>query len=272
MGFFKFFISKTFWINVLIAIVIFLLIILGLTWSLTSYTTSGRTIIVPSLTGNTVRQIEEKITNVGLEYVVIDSIHRADALPGTIVEQIPAAGMTVKKGRKLFLTINAWSQEMVVMPQLVDCSLRNAQVVLETSGLRLAKIIYKPSNYDGLVMGQQCDGAPIKAGTKVPKGTNIQLIVGSGTGGNNVIIPELIGLTLAEAEIALKNDGLAIGSLIYDETVVRPDTLSAVVYRQNPGGDGADIREVGSEVSLWLTKNSDIVIDAMEEIENNRNK
>lgn len=273
MSFVQFLRSKVFWLNVLLAIVITALLIVILMWALTFYTRSGRTIIVPDLTGYTVRQVKEQISNAGLDYVVIDSIHKTDIVPGVIVEQIPRAGKSVKKGRKLFLTINCFTNEMVEMPQLVDYSLRNAQVVLETAGLRVGQITYKPSEYSGLVLGQMYDGKQIKAGVKIPKGTSVQLIVGSGRGGSSVVVPELIGLTFAEAKITIDDASLVLGSSRFEgELTSAKDSATSVVYKQSPSFENGQIVNVGTPVNIWLTKNMDMVIDAMEEIENSRGK
>lgn len=273
MAFLKFIRSKTFWLNVLLAIVATVLLVVILMWALTYYTRSGRTIIVPDITGHTVRQIEDQLDNVGLDYVVIDSIHNTDVIPGAIVEQIPRAGKSVKKGRKLFLTVNCYATELVTMPQLVDYSLRNAKVVLETTGLRLDKITYRPSEYNGLVLGQFVDGKQIKAGVSIPKGTSVELVVGSGRGGSSVVVPELIGLTYAEAQMTLEDATLKVGMCNFDAAMTSTkDSATAVVYKQNPTSDGGRTLESGSTVNLWLTKDMDMVIDAMEEIENAKGK
>ena len=186
MNFFKFITTKYFWYNVLLAIVAIAVLIAIVLWSLTYYTSAGRTIIVPDVKGSTVEQVGTQLKNSGLDYVVIDSLYRQDVQRGAIVEQIPSAGKSVKKGRKIFLTINAYTSEKVLMPQLVDYSLRNAQVVLETKGLKLGEITYKPSAYNGLVLGQMVDGKLINAGEQIEKGTKVQLIVGRGDGGSAV--------------------------------------------------------------------------------------
>ena len=66
-------------------------------------------------------------------------------LPGVVVEQTPSAGEKVKKNRTIFFTINAYAAEQVQMPNLVDYSLRNAKVILESYGLELGDLIYIPS-------------------------------------------------------------------------------------------------------------------------------
>lgn len=264
MTFFEFIKSKVFLWQVVIAIGVIILLVLGITWSLSIYTQHGRTILVPTLEGQTVNQIAETMDNVGLDYVVIDSVHNNEAIPGAIVDQIPAAGKKVKKGRKVFLTINAYTREMTVMPQLVDYSLRNAEVVLETSGLKLESVKYVPSEYNELVLEQHCGEEQIKAGTRIAKGTGITLIVGKGSGGAMSVVPYLIGSTYLEAVSKIRKEQFSVGSLIFDETVkTSEDTLQATVYRQTPTGGNGTMELTGAAISLWLTTNTELTIDAM---------
>lgn len=264
MTFFQFIKSKLFLWQILIAIAVSILLLVLTNWALSIYTQHGRTILVPTLEGMTVNQIDETMKNVGLEYVVIDSLYKTDANPGAIVDQIPAAGKKVKKGRKIFLTINAYSREMTTMPQLVDYSLRNAKVVLETSGLILDKIKYQPSEYTDLVLDQLVNDQPIKAGAKIPKGTSVTLIVGSGTDNTSAVIPNVIGRAYHDAVSKIKASRFNVGLVEFDETVkTTDDTLRAMVYKQTPAGGDGTMYQTSTPISLWLTINTDLTIDAM---------
>ena len=269
MTFLQFIKSKLFLWQIVIAIAVTALLITLVMWCLSIYTQHGRTILVPTLEGMTVNQIEETLSNVGLEYTVIDSIHKKDVNPGAIVDQIPAAGKKVKKGRKIFLTINAYNREMTIMPQLVDYSLRNAQVVLETSGLKLEQIIYRPSEYNELVLEQQVNGQPIKAGTKIEKETGVTLIVGSGLNGTSAVVPNVIGQAYFDAIRTIKNARFSVGTVIFDQTVTTSeDSTRAAVYRQNPSGGNGSMEQTGTSISIWLTTDTDLTINAMtEEVE-----
>ncbi len=240
------------------------LILTAVMWSLSFYTQHGRTIKVPSYVGFTENQVKSLVKNAGLEYVVIDSVYKTDARPGEIVDQIPKAGKDVKKGRKIFFTINAFNREMVEMPQLVDYSLRNAQVVLESKGLKLGTVTYVPSEYVDLVLGQNVDGKPIKRGVKVAKGTVVELTVGSSGGGKTVVVPELIGICLRDAAQELKSAGFSLGSLLFDADIAsRADSATSVVYKQSPEANDRVSERVGTQVNLWLTSDMEKVVEAM---------
>ena len=92
-------------------------------------------------------------------------------------------------------------------------------------------------------------------GTKVAKGTKVDLVVGMGNDGDLAIVPNVIGMGLRDAISAMGIARFNIGILNYDETVVTgADTLAAVVYKQAPAAkDGSQIEQAWSAINVWLT-------------------
>ena len=56
---------------------------------------------------------------------------------GSVIIQDPVAGSHVKRYRKIYLTTVTVLPEKVLMPDLIDLSLRQATATLETYGLKL---------------------------------------------------------------------------------------------------------------------------------------
>lgn len=253
MTFLRFLKSRTFWIQVGLAVVAVVLLLVLTNWLLGVYTTSGRTVVVPQLAGQLQSEVETEVRNGDLRLQLIDSLYRADVRPGAIVDQVPAAGKKVKKGRTIYITINAFSKEMTTMPSLVNFSFRNAQVNLQNAGLELGRVDSLPSPYDGLVLKQMAGGRDIAPGDKLPKGSVVDLVVGYGDANGTTRIPNLVGTTYDDAIAALAQSRLSVGGVEFDATVAtRSDTSQAVVYRQTPAGGGA-AADAWSPVSIWLT-------------------
>ncbi|MCL2683175.1 MAG: PASTA domain-containing protein [Bacteroidales bacterium] len=93
----------------------------------------------------------------------------------------PAPNATVKRGRKFYVTLVSSMPDMVVMPNLIDLSLRQATSLLESRGLFVGAIIYQSGYFQNAVLDQIYRGQHIPPGERVRKGTYINLIV-SGTG------------------------------------------------------------------------------------------
>ncbi len=267
MSLLQFIKSKTFYINLAIAAGVIIAGLTSVVLGLGIYTRQGKTITVPQLKGFKEHQITEALEKMHLRYTIIDSVHKADVEPGVIVEQIPADGSKVKRDRMLFITINAFSAEQVRMPGLVDYSLRNAEVMLESFGLQKGRIIYVPSEFTNLVLGQKYKGRDIATGTSIPKGSVIDLMVGSGLGSEQSNVPDLLGLTLDEARKYLQTENLlAIGAIICDETVQTPtDSVVAIIYRQSPSPANNSQITTGSSINVWISKDMDRVMQGMKD-------
>ena len=266
MSLIQFIKSKQFLIHLAIAIAVGVVGLSIVFLSLNLYTRQGKTIAVPAIKGMNEQQAAMELEKRDLRYTIIDSIHNSDLTPGVIVDQIPTEGSKVKKNRMLFITINAFTAEQVKMPALVDYSLRNAQVTLEAYGLQTGRIVYVPSEYTNLVIGQKYKGNDIAAGSSLPKGSAIDLIVGQGLSNEQASVPDLIGLTLSEARQFLGSTGtnLSIGAIVCDETIqTQSDSTTAIIYKQSPiHADGALIRQ-GSSLNVWLSTDMNLILSTL---------
>ncbi|HNH65635.1 MAG TPA: PASTA domain-containing protein [Bacteroidia bacterium] len=242
--------SRIFWIN---ALVIFIVIIMsiGLVYKwLDSFTDHGNSVSVPDLKGMNIKKVDGFLKTKNLSFKIADSsVYLLDQKPGTIVEQDPQPDEKVKQGRTIYLTITRSSAPMVKVPALKDVSLRQAEAILAASGLRMGEQIFKPDLAKNAVLSMMINGRDLKAGTDVPKGSAIDLIVGDGLGNTVVTVPSLIGLTYDEALFVLKGSSLNIGSLFFDGVI--KDTLNAKIYDQNPAPDNNTINQ-GDAIDLYL--------------------
>jgi beta-lactam-binding protein with PASTA domain len=217
---------------------------------LDSYTDHGNSVSVPDLRGMNIKAMNGFLRGKNLNYKIADSsAYMLETKPGTIIEQDPRPDEKVKHGRTIYLTITRSEAPMVKLPQLKDVSLRQAEAILAAAGLRMGEQIFKPDLAKNAVLSMMIKGRELKAGTEVPKGSAIDLIVGDGLGNTLVTVPSLIGLTYDEALFVLKGSSLNIGSLFF-EGFIR-DTLNAKVYDQHPSPGDADINQ-GEAIDLYL--------------------
>ncbi len=242
--------TRFFWINILVIFTVIIMSI-GLVYKwLDSYTDHGNSVSVPDLKGMNIQKVNDFLRTKNLSFKIADSsVYLLDQKPGTIVEQDPQPDEKVKQGRTIYLTITRSSAPMVKVPALKDVSLRQAEAILAASGLRMGEQIFKPDLAKNAVLSMMINGRDLKAGTDVPKGSAIDLIVGDGLGNTIVTVPSLIGLTYDEALFVLKGSSLNIGSLFFDGVI--KDTLNAKIYDQNPAPDNNTINQ-GEAIDLYL--------------------
>jgi beta-lactam-binding protein with PASTA domain len=218
--------------NVFTAFVLTALLVLTSYFALGWYTNHGEDVKVPDLKGLTYDQVKVNLSRYALDFYISDSAFIEGKPRGIILEQYPAAESIVKPGRKIYLKINMYAIPKIKMPDVVDASFRTAKELLESYGLKLGKVSYKPDEAENAILSMSINGKPIKAGDMVYRTSTVDLVVADGLGNTMIPVPNLIGLTLSEATFLLNGSSLQLGSSVYDEAVT--DKANAIIYKQTP--------------------------------------
>jgi beta-lactam-binding protein with PASTA domain len=88
---------------------------------LTFTTDHGNEITVPNLSKLTEEQVEEKLDELDLDYVLLDSVnYKSDFPKFSVVQQDPLPGEKVKVGRKVYIKINSSGFSSVKVPDLIE--------------------------------------------------------------------------------------------------------------------------------------------------------
>ena len=115
--------------------------------------------------------------------------------------------------------------------------------------LKKGKIIFEPSPFLNLVKELRYNGKPIAVGTRVPKGSIIDLVIGDGNGSADFTIGNLVGDAYEQALYKISGWNLHLGDVQIPEDVDTTGIIS-FVYKQLPlPGDSV---RVGDPVTLWL--------------------
>lgn len=250
------FLSKfPFWLNFLAALAFVFLIGYLFLQSLSSFTNHGDHLKVPPVKGENVDNAIKILESKGFEVIIQDSVY-FDSIPKyTVIKQLPEPDATVKVNRTVFLTINRATPPPINIPKLEGLSFRFAHDMLLRNHLRLGDTIHRPDFMKGSVLEQQYNGSRVTAGTKVPWGARINLIIGGGLEVQQIMVPDLLGLTFAEAKALLETKGVTLAAVIPMSTV--KDTSSAYVYKQNPARFDVDRQPIyirpGQTMDLWLS-------------------
>lgn len=252
----KFFTSRAFFTQLILALILVAIIITFTLQRLKTYTRHGESFPVPQLEGLSINEVEAVIDQNNLKYKIIDSLYATDALPGTVIEQVPSAGFHVKQNRVIFLTIMPIMSEKVALPKLTDISFRQALGLIENSGLILGKITYESSEYNNLVLKVEQDTTEIFEGEIIQKGSSVDLVIGTNSGVQDTPLPDLTGMSYLQAEELLSSYMLNTGEVEWDETIISSeDTLSAFIWKQYPSKN-IRLVSLGTSVDFWLTLDS----------------
>jgi beta-lactam-binding protein with PASTA domain len=181
MSFRSYLTSRVFFLQILASIIILAAFsFLFINW-LTFATNHGNEIMVPDLSNLSVEQAEEKLDAVNLDYVVIDTVDYKPRYPKlAIVTQEPTAGAMVKKGRRVYLKINASKYGLVTLPDLIEKTYRQVIPTLKSMGLYEGKITYIPYLAKDIVLELRLKGRKLKPGDKVFKSSSIDIVLGDG--------------------------------------------------------------------------------------------
>lgn len=252
---FDFITKRSFGVNLLAVILMFFVLAL-LFFSLLGFITKhGQQLTVPDVHGKNVKEAIALLEKAGFEADVRDSIYVDSIPPLAVYAQTPDRGAQVKVGRTIYLTVNKMVAPMVKMPDLEGLTFRSAEMMLKSMRLNVGDTIYRPDIATNSVLQQLLNGKKIKAGALVAEGSNITLILGSGTGNVENPVPSFIGLTYAEAREILSASSLNPGTVIIDPSV--KDTANAYIIKQVPSrrneiGDFNMVR-AGESVDFWLS-------------------
>ena len=226
------------------------------------------TIVVPDFVGMTIEQARDIAQEKDLNIVVRDSIFDVDLPGGTIVDQLPGTSdvreVTVKPGRKIYVTINAFNRRQVPVPYVAKQTLRQALNQLERSGLTIEQLVYEPDmTSTDYVEKQVVLGKEVGPSSKreAPVGTGVTLYVTYHRDDQYTIAPRIVGLPLAKAKSTLWDHGFNVGNIIYDESVEDLiERRTARVYMQSAAIGSSHRR--GAKVDIYLSAN-DALVDSL---------
>jgi len=244
--------TKSFRINLLAIVVTIFAVVLITFFSLSLYTRHGEGIPVPQLKGLQIEKAMELLKDQGFEYK-IDSVYVVDQPPGAVVEQDPDPGTNVKENRTIYLTVITRQAPPVSLPDLTPYTYREALATLSNYGLKVGDTTYKPDIARDRVLEVRFAGQPIAAGSKIPKGSKVDLVLGNGEGASEVDIPDLVNQDLDAAKFVIKNGGLTVGTITYQGPIT--DSANLVVVAQMPmKTDSLSKTPNGTPINLTVTQ------------------
>lgn len=169
---------------------------------------------------------------------------RSTEAPGTVLAQVPAAGVDVRRGGTIRLQVARAARAPVAIraPRLVGLSVTEAKDRLRQLDLRWRVVETASSRPAGTVVSQWPGARAALSG-----GATVSLGVSSGPA--PVSVPDVTGLDEATAQQALEAEGFAV--VVVDAPTSDPDAGGVVVDQSPGGGVGA---EEGASITLIVAR------------------
>lgn len=134
--------------------------------------------VIPVFKGMTMQEAAATMDKLGLKLGKVDSVISDQVAAGNVVESDPPRGTEVAVGSTVDLMVSAGKTPIpaakITVPKLIGIRLERAKAMLRNLGLEVDNVSYQVSTewYEGYVIGQRP-----AAGTDVPKGTAVSLVV-----------------------------------------------------------------------------------------------
>jgi serine/threonine-protein kinase len=133
----------------------------------------------PDFVGNSLREALIELDNLSLSSGDIQYIFRLSEEPGTVINQIPAAGAELEKGSEITLFVSRGERDISVrMPDLTGLNQSEAFNLIRESGLNIGQVSVESSERfaDGQVISQS-----VRAGEYLPKGIAVDFVISRGS-------------------------------------------------------------------------------------------
>ncbi len=187
MGLFRFIFSKTFLIQLVIAVIV-LVVLTFLTLQWLDYSTNqDQRIEVPDLAKMNLDLVEDRLNDLELDYEILDSANFNPDFPRySVIDQVPAPGKFVKEDRKIYLTLNPSGYRKIQIPDdLIRKTRRQVEPTLRSLGFEIGEITYKPDIAEDAVLELRHEGKLVEPGDELMKTSTIDLVLGDGSGRYN---------------------------------------------------------------------------------------
>ena len=230
------------WVGI---VALVLLLGVGGAWALGYFDTG---VVVPSVTGLSEADATAAIEQAELTLGETATENSDTVAAGLVIRQDPEAGAEVEKGAAVNIVLSIGIAQ-VQIPDVAKMTEADAIEALRTAGLEYDRTADEANAEikKGIVI--RSDPA---AGTAVPKGTRVVLIVSAGK--EQVKVPDVIGKPLADAKKAIE----AVGLVVKTSEEFSDSVAKGSVIEQRPDPDV--LVEAGSTVTLVVSKGSEVII------------
>ncbi len=209
-----FIIPAVFILSIAVILIILDVIVLPLYVSSDEYT-------VPKVVGLNKDEAIKVLTDMNLSPIVTTSRFDEKYGKDEVIFQKPLPNARVKEGRRIYLTISG-GEQMVTIPNLINKTIRDAQITLERIGLLTGKIDSVESEFP---VGIVCDQEFLE-GREIATGSTVGISISLGPQIGMIRVPGILGKNLNEAEKILKSNSLSIGLRSYiTSSTMLPNTI-----------------------------------------------
>ncbi|MBN2070214.1 MAG: PASTA domain-containing protein [Candidatus Krumholzibacteriota bacterium] len=187
-------------------------------------------VIVPDITGMLIQPAEKACENKGLKMMVAGERHSDEFPSGTVIEQIPRYGESLKGMRTVRVFVST-GRETEEVPDIVGLSLRQAELMIENARLQKGRIVRIFSNRNG--ENRVVSTSP-SSGSRVHLDKEIDILLMMTGEPEEYLMPDLVGKDLLFVRERLERSGFHVTRVVSRRDRDRfPDTI---LFQTPPAG------------------------------------
>lgn len=202
----------------------------------------GKEVSVPSLVGKTESESREILAKRNLLLRISNKQFNAHVPAGTILDQYPPVGTSLKSSRSVKVLLSAGERKYAV-PNLVGSTVRAAQLTLAQRNFSLGNTTMTRTVSGEPLTIQQQDPQP---GSLEGADPTVNILVSLGQLEESYVMPDLVGRRFDQMSSRIRADGFQLGKMS---------------YRQSSGVDPGIILQQQPQAGHRVTKNDAIVLE-----------
>ena len=209
----------------------------------------GRRVAVPEIVGRTQEEAQSAITRAGLVWGTPTRAYSDTVVSGSVISCKPPTGTAIPVGQAVTAVISRGVEQKTV-PDVVGRTEQEARTAITGAGLTVGAVTndYSPTVESGRVISSDP-----KAGQSINHSSAVALVVSKGR--RPATVPDVRGMTVADATAALRKAGLVVGTTTEDYS---DSVESGKVISSDPAA-GASGHFYGDSVSIVVSKGSEMV-------------
>ena len=197
---------------------------------------------VPRVLGLSLAEAQAQMTKAHLEIAEGGADPHPTAAQGTVIWQDPPAGVVAPQGLKVTLVVSAGPPKIPV-PDVAGLDAGLAQRLVVAAGLTVSQVeSVQAAAPRGLAMLTRPP-----AGTALATGAGLALVVSRGA--PTISVPDLLGMSIADARSRLELEGLLLGTPMRRRTA---DANPGTVVAQRPAS--GTLASPGTVVDIWVAR------------------
>jgi len=198
----------------------------------------GDVVIVPDLEGLSLGLAEERCGDAGLAVMVVGNRYSDDVPEGYVIQQDPSPDEGLKGGRTIRIVVSSGCK-MEVVPDLVNRSLRQAELLLESARLRRGRVARIFDHEEGETLVVSTSPSP---GSEVPRSSTVDILLAMRGEPREYLMPDLVGMDLPFVKDRLERMGFQVSRVV---TRKEGDKFPNTILSHDPPA-GSMIKEGGA--------------------------